>query len=130
MKTKNFLVSGVAGGITAFLLGWLLYGILFKETFPQPDETPNTMLLIALGSLTFGFFIAYIFVKWAQISTLSTGLKAGAVIGLFIELYFGLFHMVMNPDTTFQLFALDVVLTIIMGAIVGAIIAMVNGKLG
>lgn len=130
MKTKNFLLSGIAGGISAFLLGWLLYGILFKETFPQPDETPSTMLLIALASLTFGLFIAYIFVKWAQISTLSTGLKAGAVIGFFVEVYFGLFHMVMNPDTTFQLFALDVILTIVMGAIVGAIIAMVNGKLG
>lgn len=130
MKTKNFLAAGIAGGIVNFLLGWLFFGIIFKDTFPQPDESANSMLLIALGSLTFGLFIAYIFVKWAQISTVTTGFKAGAVIGFFTELTFDFFYMAMNPDATFQLAALDVVLTIVIGAVVGAIIAVVNGKMG
>ncbi len=46
MKTKNFLVAGLAGGITDFLLGWLFYGIIFKDTFPQPEESSNTMIMI------------------------------------------------------------------------------------
>ncbi len=29
MKTKNFLVAGIAGGIVDFLLEWLFYGIIF-----------------------------------------------------------------------------------------------------
>ena len=83
MKTKNFIGSGIAGGIANFFLGWLFYGIIFKDSFPQPDESSNAMILIALGSITFGLFIAYIFTKWAQISTVSSGAKAGAVIGFF-----------------------------------------------
>ncbi|PKQ46375.1 hypothetical protein [Confluentibacter flavum] len=130
MKTKNFLVSGIAGGFTAFIVGWLLYGILFKDSFPQPAEDSNSMILIALGSLTFGLLIAYIFVKWAQISSVATGSKAGAIIALFLSLYYNFFNMAMSEEVTYQMFALDLALSIVMGAIVGAIIAMVNGKLG
>jgi xanthine/uracil permease len=39
MKTKNFLVSGIVGGIVYFLLGWLFYGFLFKDFFPPQEES-------------------------------------------------------------------------------------------
>ena len=130
MKTKNFLGSGIAGGIANFLLGWLFYGIIFKDTFPQPDESSNTMMFIALGSLTFGLFIAYIFTKWAQISTVTSGAKAGAVIGLFISLFYNFFGMAMNSDASYQMFATDLGISIVMTAITGAIIGFVNGKMG
>jgi len=129
MKTKNFLVSGVVGGIVDFLLGWLFYGIIFKDSFPQPEESSNTMIMIFLGCITFGLFVAYIFTKWAQITTLATGAKAGAVIGLFISLFHNFFNMAMNSEATFQMFALDVVIGIVMASIIGAVIGMINGKL-
>ena len=55
MKTKNFLVSGLAGGIADFLLGWLFYGIVFVDAFPQPEESTNSMVMILLGCITFGY---------------------------------------------------------------------------
>lgn len=130
MKTKNFLVSGLAGGIADFLLGWLFYGILFKDSFPQPDESSNAMVMIFLGCMTFGLFIAYIFTKWANISTAATGAKAGAIIGLFMALFNNFFKMAMDSSSTMQMFAMDVAISIVMVAIVGAVIAVVNGKLG
>ena len=39
MNVKNVSVSGLVGGIVNFLLGWLFYGMLFKDSFPQPEET-------------------------------------------------------------------------------------------
>ena len=129
MKTKNFLISGISGGIVNFLLGWLFYGLLFVESFPQPEESSNTLIMIFLGCLTFGLFLAYIFTNWAQITTVSTGAKAGAIIGIFMGLYFNFFNMAMNTEATNQLFALDVGISIIMTAITGAIIALINGKL-
>jgi len=131
MKTKNFLVSGFAGGIVDFLLGWLFYGILFKDFFPAPaEESTQTMIFIFLGCLTFGLFVAYIYTKWAQITTAATGAKAGAIIGFFIALFYNFFNMAMNTETTGQMFALDVGISIVMTAIIGAVIAAVNGKLG
>jgi len=130
MKTKNFLVAGIVGGIVDFLLGWLFYGIIFVNTFPQPEESSETMLFIFLGCITFGLFIAYIYTQWAQISTAVTGAKAGAIIGLFVGLFFNFFNMAMGPETTLQLAALDVGISVVMTAIIGAVIGLVNGKMG
>lgn len=130
MKTKNFLVSGISGGIADFLLGWLFYGIIFKDSFPQPDESSNAMVMIFLGCITFGLFMAYIFTKWAQITTAATGAKAGAVIGLFVGLFYNFFNMAMDSSATMQMVAMDVAIGIVMAAIVGAVIGAVNGKLG
>ncbi len=131
MKTKNFLISGVAGGIVNFLLGWLFYGILFKDFVPQPaEETAESMLLIFLGSLTFGLFLAYIYTKWGQISTAATGAQAGAVIGLFLGLFWNFFSAAMSATPDYQYFAIDMVITVVMSAITGAVVAVINGKIG
>ncbi|PWH83195.1 hypothetical protein DIS18_01180 [Algibacter marinivivus] len=130
MKTKNFLVSGIVGGIVDFLLGWLFYGIIFKNVFPQPEESETTMLFIFLGCLTFGLFVAYIYTKWAQIATAATGAKAGAIIGLFIGLFYNFFNLAMIPGAEIQLAALDVGISIVMTTIIGAVVGAINGKLG
>jgi hypothetical protein len=88
------------------------------------------MLFIFLGCITFGLFISYIYAQWAQISTAATGGKAGAIIGLFIGLFYNFFNLAMGPETTLQLAALDVVISIVMTAITGAVIGIVNGKMG
>ncbi len=47
MKAKNFLISGIVGGIVMFFLGWLFYVILFKDFFPpNPNEGNENILLI------------------------------------------------------------------------------------
>ena len=130
MKTKNFLVSGIVGGIVDFFLGWIFYGMLFNDFFPQPEKNSNAMVMIFLGCVTFGLFIAYIYTKWAQISTAITGAKAGAVIGLFIALFSNFFNMAMTTDGSIQTAALDVGIGIVMTAIIGAVIGVINGKLG
>ncbi|GGD85614.1 hypothetical protein [Planktosalinus lacus] len=134
MKTNNFLASGFAGGIVYFLLGWLFYGILLIDFFPSQEnaEEMQTMLMIFLGCLSYALFIAYIYTKWAQISTLGTGAKAGALIGLFMGLTWNFFAMAMPcyPDYNWSHFGADVIVMIISSAITGAVIAVVNGKLG
>lgn len=85
------IIAGVLGGITAFLLGWLFYGILLKDTFAgmmgsatgvmKPDEELIFWALV-LGHLIIGILIAYIFSTWAGIKTFMGGLQGGAVLGL------------------------------------------------
>ncbi|MBC2845844.1 hypothetical protein [Winogradskyella flava] len=128
MKTKTFVVAGLVGGIVDWLLGWLFYGILFVDTFPQPQEGTNAMLFITLGCLAFGFFISYIFNKWAQITTLATGAKAGAIIGLFMGLITIFFGMANQAEVDYQRFGLELVISIVMAAVVGAVVGLINGK--
>lgn len=127
MNAKNFLISGIVGGIVDFLLGWLFYGILFKDTFPS--EGKENMLFIFLGCMTFGLFLAYIFTKWAGITTLTTGLQAGAIIGLFIGLYSNFFMNSMTETPNLQTMGIDIAITVVMSAVVGATVALVNGKM-
>jgi len=130
MKTKNFLVGGIVGAIVYFLLGWLIYGILLKDVFSSDmEETTETLVYIFLGGLAYCLLIAYIFTKWAQISTAGGGFTAGAVIGLFIGLNWNLYGIAFM-ESTLEIAALDVVVTIVMTGIIGAVIGMVNGKMG
>ena len=80
MNTKNFLISGLAAFVVNFLLGWLFYGILFQDLYPNQGE--ENMIFIALGCLFFGFVIAYVFTVVASIKSASEGFKVGAIFGL------------------------------------------------
>jgi ABC-type antimicrobial peptide transport system permease subunit len=131
MNAKNFLVSGIVGGIVNFLLGWLFYGILFESQFPVKEGEVMNLTMIALACLVGGLFIAYIFTKWAHISNWKTGLQAGAVIGLFLALYYDFYYNAMkaNADIDWQNMGLDIVLTIVMTALTGAVIAIIIDKM-
>jgi hypothetical protein len=126
MNLKNFFVAGIAGGIVNFVLGWVFYGLLFKDIYPQ-NETEN-LLFIFFGCITNGLFISYIFTKWAGITNPITGVKSGAVIGLFTSLSMNLF-IFSSKDVNYQNLFLDVVISIVISAIIGAIIAVLNGKM-
>lgn len=129
MKAKQFLLAGIAGGIVNWLLGWLIYGIVLKDVFPQPEETSTTMIYIFLGCLTYALFLSYVYNKWAQITTFMTGAKAGLVLGLLIGIYYNFFNLAMNGDITTEMAIYDVISNIVMTAITGGIIGLVSGKL-
>src|SRR5690606_20279418 len=126
MNFKNFLIAAVIGGIADFLLGWLLYGIVFKDY--SPEEMPN-LLFIFLGCMSFGFLASYIVVRLADLITFLSGAKAGAVVGLLIGLMNNFFLRSNSAVVDYDNFAIDVLIGIIIGAIVGGIITAVNGAL-
>lgn len=126
MNLKNFLIAGIVAGIVDFLLGWLFYGMLFKDLYPQSEETK--LPFIFFGCMTFGFFISYIFTKWAGITNPVTGLIAGATIGIFSSLSMN-FFMYSGMALNVQNMVTDIVISTIIGAAMGATVAIVNGKL-
>lgn len=126
MNAKNFIVGGIVGGIVDFLLGWVFYGMLFTNIYPQNENTK--LEFIFLGCMTFGFFISLIFSKWAGITNAISGLKAGAVIGLFYGLSMN-FFMYSSQPVDYQILGLDTIVNILMGAGVGAAVALVLGKM-
>ncbi len=126
MNLKNFIIGGIVGGIVDFLLGWVFYGMLFTDIYPQNENTK--LEFIFLGCMTFGFFISLIFTKWAEITNLVTGLKAGALIGLFYGLSMN-FFMYSSQVVDYKLLGLDTIVNLVMGAGVGAAVAFVLGKM-
>lgn len=126
MNVKNFIVGGIVGGFANFLLGWLFYGILFKDIYPE-STTPN-FLFIFLGCMTYGFFVSYIFNQWAAISNVMAGVKAGALIGFFTSLYMN-FFMYSNKEADYTNILLDVAISTVISAVIGAAVAALNGKI-
>jgi hypothetical protein len=104
----------------------LLYGLLFRDQFP--GEMPN-MLFIFLGCMTFGFLVAYIFNRNTAVTKLSLGIVAGAEIGFFLSLWSNFFMRSNSLNVDYKNMILDIVLSIFMGAIVGASVAFINDKL-
>lgn len=127
MNVKNFIVGGIVGGIVDWLLGWLFYGMLFASNFGGGE--PANMMFIVLGCFSFGFFMSYIFTNWAQISTFAGGLKGGAIVGLFCALLSNFFQNGNNATPDYNLIMLDIGIMLVMGAIVGGVVGMLNGKM-
>jgi hypothetical protein len=124
MNTKSFILSGIAGTIVSFLLGFLFYGYLFTDLYP--DE--SCMLFILLGCLFYAFTFALIYNRWANISTFNSGAKAGFLIGLLwtLSMNFFMYSSESNLDSNFLLL---VAIDAVSAAIMGGVIALVIGKL-
>src|SRR5436190_23400918 len=93
MSIKKIAIAGITGGAVYFILGWLVYGMLLKDFYSihliNSITRPDTEMIwwAAIASNFFwGIFIAYIFSRWANITTLSAGLAAGAMISVLMSL--------------------------------------------
>ncbi len=126
MSLKKILISGLAGSIVYFFLGWIFYGMMFTDIYAS--ETEPNLLFIYLGGLTFALMVAYIFVRWAKISTVLTGATGGGIIGMFYSLSMN-FFMYANMEINYTSIALDVAITFVMSAAMGSFIAVIIGKL-
>lgn len=137
MKTNKILLAGLVGSIVAFFLGFLVYGIALKGFFVENMgsatgvlRADDEMLWIPMivGHLAWGFLIAIIYGRWANISTFSTGAMAGAVIGGLVALT----HDMIDLGSTHLMNATgaiaNVVVMAIMGAITGGVIGWFLGR--
>ena len=120
MNTKSFILSGIAGTVVSFLLGFLFYGFVFTDL--HPDGSEPCMLFIFLGCLFYAFAFALIYNRWANISTFNSGAKAGFLIGLLwtLSMNFFMYSSGTSLDSNFLLrVAIDAVSAAIMGGVIG-----------
>jgi len=136
MNTNKFLLGGIIGGIANFFLGWLVWGILLmnlmKENSNQATgvfRSEDNMIWWALivGNLAMGFLLSYILAK-GNVNSAGGGAVTGAVAGLLISI--GIDCMMYAQVDLFNTKALmiDVVASVAVSAIVGAIIGWFNGR--
>lgn len=130
MNVKNFIIGGIVGGIVDFLLGWLIWGILLKDTFPKPEGAgAENMMHIVLGCLCFGFMLSWVFSQGEGISQCMPGIKMAVGIAIFMSLCNQFFTNMYADSLDLKLVAIDVVASSVIAAVVGAAIATVNGKM-
>ncbi|MCR9290001.1 hypothetical protein OAF63_06390 [Saprospiraceae bacterium] len=132
---KKYIIGTLAGGLTLFLAGVLIYALLL----PNPEfangpaaeaaikSSPN-VISIVMGELVLGFLLTYIFHKWASISTVSGGAKAGALIGGLIALGFNLLVFGTTELMTVEGYFYNAFTWVIRWALAGAVVGLILGK--
>lgn len=134
----RLLAATVAGGVTFMVLGFVIYGLILEERVMRPNmntyaglmnETPVWLPLI-LANLVSAFLLAYIFEQWAGIRTFVGGLKGGAIVWFLISLSFQLMFLAfMNLHKNYIPPAVDVLGSVVLGAIGGGVIGQVLGMM-
>ncbi len=130
---SKVLIAGVLGGLTLFLIGYLVYGILLADSMEgapcMRSQDDLNILMIGVGNLFSGFLLAYIFSRWATISTFSGGAMAGAVIGFLMS---AAYDFIMYGTTTCMdgvtSILMDVGMTTVMTAIAGGVVGWWLGR--
>ena len=134
MKSNKILIGGLIGGVTSFLLGWIIYGVILKDAMVSPIAglmKPETDMIwwAMIGScLAQGFLVSYVFGKWANITTVVGGASAGATLGILIGLYYDLGVFAMSNMFTMQTMLMDIVLSGVMMAAIGAVVGWWLGR--
>ena len=133
MDAKKFLTGAVAGGVTMFFLGFLIYSVLL-DSFMRANGAAAAMKVepdfpyLVLSQLAWGAVVTLILGHWAGVSTLAGGLRAGAILGALLGLAidFELFATMntMNLQATLVDIVVQVVRFSITGGVVGYVIGM------
>lgn len=134
MDTKKFVLGTLAGGVAYFLFGFIVYAILLEDFFAShtvsgimKSETEMKYYPLIAGDLAHAALLTYIFLKWANIKTFSSGVIGGTVIGFLMAAGFDL----ISYDTTKLMSMIgtlvDIVVYTIMTSLVGGIVGAVLG---
>jgi len=121
---KSLLYSGVVGTIVYYLLGWLVYGIIFPD-LAGGEENP---LFILLGCLFYAFIFAVLLSRWTNISKFSSGFKAGLILGILYAMSYYFFKISAGGHFDILPFLKEIIIGGLMTGVAAGAIAFVIGK--
>ena len=137
MNWTKFTLATLIGGIAYFLLGWLVYGILFQDALGIPAEFRNTVQypedqfkisLMFASCLVWAALFTFIFMRWANISTFVSGLKYGALLGALITLSSLLGLAAQFRIWTLQSIPMELVANVICSGLMAGLIGWFIGR--
>ena len=136
MDIKRFIIGTVVGGITLFILGYVIFELAFADFFAANAgsatgvwKDPPVIWAIALGTLSYSALITLAIGTRAGSTTIVEGLKVGAIVGFLM--WFGADLIIYGIWNVWNLTAaiVDSLLELVRGGIGGVVIAAVLGKI-
>ena len=135
MNSSKFVLATLAGGITYFILGFLVYAVALEGFYSAHAgsatgvaKTDMQFWPLILGNLSYAALLAYIYLKWAGIKTFGAGFSAGATIGFLVGLGINMIAYDTSNIQDLTASIVDVFVWAIMTGIAGGIVGWVLGK--
>ena len=137
MTIKNRSLATLVGFVVFFLLGWLVYVMLLMDFYTNNAGSATGVMraedemiwwALILGNLFQTYLLVYIFGNWANITTFSDGLKAGAIIGLIMGLAFNLSMYGYSNIQNMTSALVDPIVSAVIMAITGGAIGFMLGR--
>ncbi len=131
---KKILLSTLAGAVTLFLLGGLIFGVLlaapmaeFMKAFEGCAHPVPPMQFIVFANIAMALLLSLILSKLA-VSTFSRGLKAAVWVVFLIILWFDMWMFATFSGMTVQMLLFDIIGNTTIGTLAGGVIGWVLGK--
>lgn len=135
MNLQKILLATLAGGLTLFAGGTLIYVFLGGGPLLTAGPTGNTATLDAFRleyiiafELLIALLVAIVFERWANIRTFSTGAINGAWMVAIIALVIQLDYMANTEISTLTGVLFFGATSAVRGALAGGVIAWILGR--
>ena len=132
----KLILSTIIGGIVLFVLGWILYGLIFMNFFTEGygkimrDPNDFKMWAIIVANLLQAFFLAWIYPKgYKGGSPAKEGFMFGIEFGLLLSVPY-VFYMWASYPITWQVALVDGIIVGFMILIAGLVIGLIYGNIG
>jgi len=136
MNMKRLTIGSIAGLVTLYILGMLIWGMVFTDFFAANagsaegvDRAEPIIWSVALGSLFYALLIT-LMLEARGATSIADGMKVGAIVGFLL---WGTADFILFGNTNLSNLTAtiaDSVLEGIRGGIGGAVIAAVLSKIG
>ena len=135
MDIKRFIIGTVVGGIALYILGYLIWEVVFADFFAANAgsatgvvKDPQVIWALALGTLSYAALLTLAIGTRAGSATIVEGLKIGAIVGFLMWFSVDFIHYGIGNVSNLTATIADSLLELIDAGISGAVIAAVLGK--
>jgi len=124
----------VAGGVTLFFAGFVLWGLLLAGFFDAHMGTATGVnkaqaqfFHLALGQFFWGVLLAVIIARYAGVSGFVPGLRIGALVGFLMSLSVGLTQFSMTNLVDLTAVLTDPFVSAVWSGLGGGVVGLVLG---
>jgi hypothetical protein len=136
MDSKKFLIGTLVGGISFFLLGYLIYGMALSGFFMNHSIAPAGAMkamsefvwwALIVGNLAGGALLTWVLLKIGGVLSFGNAFGTGAAIGFFMALSMNLIRYATGNSVDLTATLADVGVATLLNGIVAGIIGAVLG---
>jgi len=134
MTERRFWGAALAGGVTLFFVGFILWGVLLAGFFDAHmgtaigvNKEQPLLFHLALGQFFWAVLLAVVIARYAGVSGFLPGLRVGALLGFLMSLSVGLSQFSMANLADLMAVMVDPFVSAAWSGMGGGVVGLVLG---